>query len=670
MIIQKLLPSSAFIPFKAKKLRLATVLHVDLSILHEHQYLLQHQSDNDSLCQDLLELFGYVVPTPEDEAGYFYDEEKEFLAERYGGVGILSNGGGARCGLVGPFQIKGIGLTPVSGRSVNYWYRTGAIPLYEALADGIYSQAADVALPFRGSRVVAIIDTGMPCWCRAYRNTDPEKDERIQVRRGLLVRESGIRPAHFSRAFYFKPHPEIREKIPHDFDRVRDCVAVMPSVMRTNNNAGGAEPIAQEYRLAIDQMMSKAALQLAVSKAKRLMHGSLTQSNYLVNGGWIDYGTCSTVPTYGEAVTTANQPSYWQEHTLFQKTSEDLCFYTKKYVEDPEGVLDGVAVFDRFSTVYYRQLICSMLQLTGFPSWVLKSIPHDSPIFELGQILLWLAMQERPVPFLEDFSERPTSGYAMSVVLNDLLREKVAEGLRGAQKMPLLEALNEKIRMLYSLLWAFGEAKAAERGVTQSALLIFVALDMTRRLGIFRELHRDILLQECAALADCDLDFSARGYKIASYFERNRYLSEVLLGESSVGDVPLAKGALARLGWAPNTSAFVFEVTNEYLRIAELIEGKVEIALVNNRGQYKQLEKRSDGSWALAIRCECLADFVDLCNSTLRCGNGEVAAYTMEDLFYGWVDLSQMYSRALKIVFQMKTTAGSEFSEIDIGGEK
>lgn len=40
---------------------------------------------------------------------------KTFHAERYGGSGIQRNGGGARCGFDGNYQVKGMGANPLVG---------------------------------------------------------------------------------------------------------------------------------------------------------------------------------------------------------------------------------------------------------------------------------------------------------------------------------------------------------------------------------------------------------------------------------------------------------------------------------------------------------------------------------------------------------------------------
>lgn len=62
---------------------------------------------------------------------------KIFHAERYGGSGIQRNGGGARCGFDGSYQIKGMGTNPLVGKGTDGRHSNGALgaihAIYEAL---------------------------------------------------------------------------------------------------------------------------------------------------------------------------------------------------------------------------------------------------------------------------------------------------------------------------------------------------------------------------------------------------------------------------------------------------------------------------------------------------------------------------------------------------------
>ncbi|ELE50971.1 mchC domain protein [Escherichia coli] len=58
---------------------------------------------------------------------------KVFHAERYGGSGIQRNGGGARCGFDGNYQVKGIGSNPLVGEGTDERHSNGALGAVHAI---------------------------------------------------------------------------------------------------------------------------------------------------------------------------------------------------------------------------------------------------------------------------------------------------------------------------------------------------------------------------------------------------------------------------------------------------------------------------------------------------------------------------------------------------------
>ncbi|WP_155290731.1 hypothetical protein [Pseudomonas chlororaphis] len=124
-------------------------------------------------------------------------DKKTFFAERYGGDGILTNGGGGRCGFDGDFQLKGIGPNQLVGvRQPDTYgnsHGNGFLSLNIAIYESIWAEIINIALPYGAVRTVAIIDL----------ETDFEEPDQTHPR-GLLVRIPAVRPAHFIRAIYFK----------------------------------------------------------------------------------------------------------------------------------------------------------------------------------------------------------------------------------------------------------------------------------------------------------------------------------------------------------------------------------------------------------------------------------------------------------------------------------
>ncbi len=58
---------------------------------------------------------------------------KTFHAERYGGSGIQRNGGGARCGFDGNYQVKGMGANPLVGVGTDGRHSNGALGAIHAI---------------------------------------------------------------------------------------------------------------------------------------------------------------------------------------------------------------------------------------------------------------------------------------------------------------------------------------------------------------------------------------------------------------------------------------------------------------------------------------------------------------------------------------------------------
>lgn len=65
--------------------------------------------------KQLLNAYAYLV-----KSTIQVEKPKIFYAERYGGSGILHNGGGGRCGIGDQLQVKGIGPTPLIGNEIQY----------------------------------------------------------------------------------------------------------------------------------------------------------------------------------------------------------------------------------------------------------------------------------------------------------------------------------------------------------------------------------------------------------------------------------------------------------------------------------------------------------------------------------------------------------------------
>ncbi len=513
MEIQKLLPKTSFVPFKARRLVNANVVYANLSLFHEYGYFKEFDCEDDNFYSRVLEYFAYIVPNGKDDDLLVNCEEKEFLAERYGGAGILANGGGARCGLSGPFSLKGIGPAPLVGEGVNFWYSHGRMGLEDALAELFYSRLVDTALPMSSSRILAVIDTGGMILQRAYKKgINPEDDECNLVRAGIIVRETKIRPAHFGRAFYFKPSQYMKVHHIHDFQRVKNVISFLPAAVGV---VGSGLNEGEQFYRSIEHILSASALQLAYSKVRRVMHGSLGFSNILVTGGWIDFGSATVVPSYAHLITAEMQPAYWDEVLMFQKTAADLCFYTRKFEPQTHALLgSGMEMYQQFLDSHIQHLRVLFMELTGMPLVFLREFISVEWYKKLGSILLHIARMEEPKARVSRWvlhAEQPSHSWpncSLRAVLQALFHHYWVAGKTTTPDLPLKQQLINDLWESYCSMCAAIEARIPEQNITRESLVRYIAFNMIRQLMGVTPFYRGHMLKAIAQQLDNSSSFA------------------------------------------------------------------------------------------------------------------------------------------------------------------
>ncbi len=532
MEIHKLLPKTSFVPFKARRLVNANVVYANLPLFHEYGYFREYEEKSEEFYNQILDYFAYIVPHSDRDISLVGKEEKEFLAERYGGAGILANGGGARCGLSGPFSLKGIGPAPVVGRDVDYWYSHGRMGLEEALTELFYSHIAYAALPNASSRVLAVIDTGGTILQRSFRQSlNPYDDDCKHVRAGIIVRETQVRPAHFARAFYFKPSQYMKDHHIHDHERVRHVIPFLPDAVGVNDfslNSG------QKFRLAIEEILSKSALQLAYSKVRRLMHGSLGLSNILVNGGWIDFGSATAVPAYEQLITAELQPAYWDEVFLFQKTAADMCFYVRKFQIETRNILSNSADFyHKFVNTYINHLRILFVEVTGIPLFLLKNLVNNEWYQKFGSLLLHVAHMENPKARISDWvlhAEQPShcwKAVSLRYILQKFFYQYWIDCKGAPPNLPIKAALLNELWGAYSVLCGEIEKQIRIMELDRQALANYIAFNMVRQLIGIVPLYRGHMLNEVAEKTNLGVSTEATRNNIELMFERYNCLASI-----------------------------------------------------------------------------------------------------------------------------------------------
>ena len=319
---------------------------------------------------DLLDGYSFAVKN-QNLCGCFDAQRRVFFADRYGGAGLLRNGGSGRCGYDGEFQIKGIGRTPLVGRGVASSYADGVLALCDAIFEAAWGEIANCILPFGAVRAVGIVGTAATSLQRQGK----------AVARGLLIREAALRPAHFERAVYFTPSRHFLSLAqPHDARRTADALSRLPGILRHAFLAGS--DLVGSRDLVINGLVAFAerfATQVAAAKAKRIMHGSLTSSNLALDGRWLDFGATTCLPLDGFGDNSDHLP-FWHEPDTVMQGVQELLFYAEKYIDGFRP--GGSQAFNAMSSAYIARLSTEtrdrLLLLTGLPRAVLHWMPADN----------------------------------------------------------------------------------------------------------------------------------------------------------------------------------------------------------------------------------------------------------------------------------------------------
>ncbi|RQP23675.1 toxin-activating lysine-acyltransferase [Piscinibacter terrae] len=360
------LPDSSFVPFSARKLS-QPLLHWSNPDIAGHLDFFEHS---------------YCIPHPNDPEEYFSTEWKIFQAERYGGRGVGSNGGGARCGFDGKIQIKGIGRNPLVGRDTDFWHAHGGANLEEAIREAVWGEICHRVLPFGGVRCLQIIGTGTQSH---FENSQGNRT----LPRALIVREAAVRPAHFMRAINHAPSDGMDGQ-PHDTERTRAAAAVIGTQFKAMLGWPQEQPVdAQLIQAGLSEMVKRFAWQVAAARAKRMPHGALNCSNIALDGRFLDYETISTLPDHGRVITARGNPDSWNGHTSLSATLVHLLFYLRNYLPGGLGKqLDGAQRWiSEYLDQYQQRLEIEYLKLTGLGEGDIHGI-DPAP-----RALLWKSIQ-------------------------------------------------------------------------------------------------------------------------------------------------------------------------------------------------------------------------------------------------------------------------------------
>lgn len=261
--------------------------------------------------RDFAQYFSYIARdnTCFGEAALDRNDRRTYLAERYGGRGVGTNGGGGRVGNYGKFQVKGVGPNLLAS-TTSTWHSYGSLNLVDAATEAIYSTVLGRILPLGCAKVYGVIHTSDSGALQIRRWG--EKDASTAPMSGaLLVRECTLRPAHFMHAELFA-EPQ-SPKLMRESARIRAVHRQLKSRFENNNN----------FVQFIGKFVLSAARQFAFARAARIAHGGVTVSNICLDGRWIDL-TEARFLTGGKNYT--NQGTFYDEPQVISEVVTQLTY--------------------------------------------------------------------------------------------------------------------------------------------------------------------------------------------------------------------------------------------------------------------------------------------------------------------------------------------------------
>jgi len=212
-------------------------------------------------------------------------------AERYGGVGIGCNGGGARVANFSGAQVKGVGANALAGRDAPRSHSYGGLDLQSAAKEIVYSTLLNRISPVGAQRMHGLILLD-----RQSAELNAKKTCSV-----LLVREPGVRPAHFLPCTDFRPKPEFRSVLRSDYSRIRSIYTSIPK-------SGGVSG----FYIFVQEFLDRAADQLSFFRMAKISHNALVPSNFLIDGKVMDTSLCSFVnagQNYGQVTSYFEEPN-------------------------------------------------------------------------------------------------------------------------------------------------------------------------------------------------------------------------------------------------------------------------------------------------------------------------------------------------------------------------
>lgn len=374
---KKILPVSSYIPFEVRKIKRPNLLWSNR---------ISGESED-----QLLDKYAYCAPLDGEPEDTYTSEGKIAHIERYGGSGIGVNGGGVRCGMFDGMTVKGIGKSQLAGTTAPFWHSYGGASIKEAIREVIWGEVFDSALPFGAVRVEAIIATGTSVPLRyvdAYGNNS--------CSRALILRKPFIRPAHYMRASFFQPSSKFSSTYLSDSERTQVALSTIFDALRSSLNILSIN----DFYFLLRTAFLRYASQIAIARAKRLIHGSISSSNITLDGRILDFGMTSSVSDFGRIIIARGCPDATQQHHGIINTLVELGYYLNRY--NPQLIKSRKNwqrdIREHFMCEYENAFRIQLIKLSGFPESAIEALSFIEKL-NFSNILIEIISEGNCEPF-------------------------------------------------------------------------------------------------------------------------------------------------------------------------------------------------------------------------------------------------------------------------------
>jgi hypothetical protein len=433
--------------------------------------------------REVLDAFAYGIPGEGESDEDYLHEEKTFYADRYGGAGLGYNFGSGRAAIAGQVQIKGIGRTPLVSEEQGDSHSNGTAPAHEGIREAVYGEL-NQQLPYRGNRVVAVIDRG----------TFTELKDGKRQRDFLIVRVDPLRPAHFAEAWCARGALKATE-----LDRIHQASQFFVQSLPI--------PVLPE---GLSEYVRRLAAQYAAGRARKIYHGATSLSNVSLDGGWLDYGTETTQPGYAKIQVIKNVEPAGELTEIKKDLIQDFVTDSAKNfpAEITAKIPNVFTLINQFESDYENYLRREFLLLTGVPPSIVQYLESTPRGAQLGQVLHKIAIDGVEVVEGRYNVPNQVGTYDLKDILVRLADARTTdptalqEAIRPSMPKAIDSLFRKRLAEEYGILMAEVMAQGNRDGITTRNLQTYVAENARVRNTSAPLAYRWNMMKEDFALID------------------------------------------------------------------------------------------------------------------------------------------------------------------------